>query len=98
MKKELTVDRVNVIPVLSSFCRPTEAIIFKTYLTDCLKKSQNFRIGRSLADTSADTSADEKGLIQIRNGPIIGQLSADHRPIMAKTQKLSADGKKIITR
>ena len=61
MKKELTVGGVNVIAVLSSFCRPTEAIILKTYLTDCLKKSQNFTIGRS----SADTSADEKGLIQI---------------------------------
>ena len=39
--------------------------------------------------TSADLSADHR--------PILGRTSADHRPI-AKTSKLSADGKKIITR
>ena len=54
---------------------------------------------------SADTSADEKGLNQIRHRPtyrpIIGRSSADYRPIIGrlpKPKKLSADGKIIITR
>ena len=49
------------------FHRPinTGAITLKTYLTDYLNQSQNFTIGRSSADNRA----------------IIGQQSADRRPI-----------------
>ena len=63
-------------------CVPNEAITLKTYLTDYLNQTQNFKIGRSSADDrpivgqlplsratigrrSAETSADDMGLIQI---------------------------------
>ena len=71
-------------------------------------------VGRRSADTSADdkwratigrSSADGRptlrpiicGSFKYDIGRLIGRSSADHQPI-AKTPKLSADGKKIITR
>ena len=75
----------------------TEAITLKTHLADYLKKSHNLKIGRlplsraTIGRRSADTSANEKGLIQIINyrRPTIGRSSAD-----CQNPKLSADGKK----
>ena len=51
-KKKQSADRIFVFLSADKhqICRPTKAITLKTNLTDYLKKSQNFTIGRSSAD------------------------------------------------
>ena len=64
---------------------------------DVGRRSADKTLSADCRPTIGRLSADNKWLIQKCHRPIIGRLSAYHRPI-AKTQKLSADGKKIITR
>ena len=67
-------------------------------LTKPVPKLYNWPIvGQRLAGTPADDRPMICGPFKYDISRLIGRPSADHRPI-AKTRKLSANGKKIITR